>query len=156
MTKVFCTNTDCVSCEDYNCTKEFISIGDNEEFICQDYQNYRDTAEYQDEFYIAVKTKDGKKAKAVKKGKKIECNGVIFYTTEKDITSESIMVTDKKTGLLCRLDMLQKPAMWEKYLEISKTTPNVQTLPLAEWNEKSREYIIKDEGNDNDESTKNC
>lgn len=148
MTKVYCTNTDCVSCEDYICTKEFISIGDNEESICQDYQRYLDTAEYQDEFYICVKTKDGKKAKAVKKGKKIILNDVVFYTYDDDRKPEYMRITDVKTGLAGSYAMLQDPKSWGKYLDIVKTTPNVQDLPLAEWNEKRHGYIIKDGDNE--------
>lgn len=149
MPKIFCANTDCTGCKDYLCIREFISIGENEDGVCEDYEYYLDTAEYQTEFYICVKAKGGKRAKAIKKGKQIQYNGVIFYTTEKDITT----VTDSVTGLLGTFAALQDPEMWKKYLEIKKTTPNVQTLPLAEWDEKSREYIIVDSEETANEST---
>ena len=152
MPKIFCANTDCTGCKDYLCIREFISIGENEDGVCENYECYLDTVEYQNEFYICVKAKGGKIAKALRKGKQIQYNGAIFYTTDKDTTPEYMTVTDAYTGKAGLLASLQKPNLWEKYLEIKKTTPNVQTLPLAEWDEKSREYIIVDSEETTDES----
>ena len=142
--KVYCNNTECTGYVDGECTRDFINIGDNECDVCEDYEHYSETADYQHEFYICVKAKDGRKAKAVKKGKPIEINGVIFYTTDDDRRTDFMMVTDVKTGLIINFSMLQVDKWWQMYLEESQKQPDVRSCPLAEWDERSREYIIKE------------
>ncbi|MEE1303119.1 MAG: hypothetical protein UHD64_10090 [Bacteroidales bacterium] len=144
MPRVYCANSDCISCENNECIRDFISIGDNECDICEDYEKYNETADYQHEFFVCVKAKDGRTAKAVKKGKLIEYKGVAFYTTDDDRKPDFMMVTDVRTGLGINFSMLQVEKWWQMYLEKSKEQPDVQTYPLAEWDERSREYIIKE------------
>lgn len=144
MPRVYCANSDCIGCVDGECIRDFISIGDNECDICEDYESYRETAEYQHEFFMCVKAKDGRTAKAVKKGKLIEYKGVVFYTTDNDRRPDFMDVTDKKTGLRISFALLQDEKWWQRYLEASKIRPDVQSYPLAEWDERSRKYIIKE------------
>ena len=144
MPRIYCVNSDCVSCTDGECTRDFISIGNNDCDICEDYENYRDTAEYKNEFFMCVKAKDGRTAKALKKGKLIKYNGINFYTTDDDRRPDFMTVTDIRTGLRISFNMLKDEKWWQRYLEQSKKHPDVQTYPLAEWNENSREYIIKE------------
>lgn len=144
MPKVYCTNSECTGYVDGECIKDYISIGDNEYDICEDYECYRETAEYQHEFFICVKAKDGRTAKAVKEGKLIEYKGVAFYTTDDDRRPDFMNVTDIRTGLGMSFAMLQDEKWWQMYLKQSKKQPDVQTYPLAEWDERSRAYIIKE------------
>ena len=44
MPKVYCTNSECTGYVDGECIKDYISIGDNEYDICEDYECYRETA----------------------------------------------------------------------------------------------------------------
>lgn len=144
MPRVYCANTECTGCVDGECIRDFITIGENDDCICEDYENYSETAEYQHKFYMCVKAKDGRTAKALKKGKPIEYNGVIFYTTDDDRRPGFMTVTDTKTGLGISFVMLQDEKWWQMYLEQTKIRPDVQSYPLAEWDEQSREYIIKE------------
>lgn len=151
MPKVYCTNSECTGYVYGECIKDYISIGDNECDICEDYEKYNETADYQHEFLKCVRAKDGRTAKAVAKGKPIEYNGVIFYTTDDDRRPDFMFVTDVRTGLAIHFGMLQDEKWWQMYLEKSKEQPDVQTYPLAEWDERSRAYIIKEgevQGND--------
>ena len=144
MPRVYCNNTECTGYVDGECIKDYISIGDNECDVCEEYEKYNETADYQHEFYKCVRAKDGRIAKAVAKGKPIEYNGVIFYTTDDDRRPDFMMVTDVKTGMGIHFAILQDENWWQSYLGEVQKHPDVQGYPLAEWDEQSREYIIKE------------
>jgi hypothetical protein len=112
------------------CEKTFISIGEEFEVGCDDYECFLETEEYRHKFYIAVKTDDNKVARAVDFGKKVELNGRVFFTKERIMEDESHTVTDKRTGLLARSISWLKDN-WEKFLELEKKVVDVESLPLA-------------------------
>ncbi len=132
MKMVLCGNYDCVYCDkQYHCQKDVISVGDDYRYGCEDYLSYLDTNEYKAKFYKAIKTKDGKKAKAVDYGKRIEFNGRVFYTTDRVTEGdESYRLTDERTGLLLS-SMAHLSDNYEKFLEREKEHPDVESLPLA-------------------------
>lgn len=67
MKMVICGNYDCLYCDgQYICQKDVISVGEEYSYGCDDYISYLDTDDYKVKFFKAVRTKDGKKAKAVK------------------------------------------------------------------------------------------
>lgn len=86
--------------------------------------------EYQEEYYIAVKAEDGTVARGSQRGKRIEYEGRIFYTRDRE-EDDSCRLTDKRTGL--GLSMKQLKDHWEKYIEKEKDFPDVMTYPLAEY-----------------------
>ncbi len=132
MKTVLCCNYDCVYCDKrYQCQKDVITVGDDYQYGCEDYLSYLDTNEYKAMFYKAVKTKDGKTARAVDYGKKIEFNGRVFYTKDKVTEGdESYRLTDERTGLLLS-SMAHLSDNYEKFLEREKEYPDVESLPLA-------------------------
>lgn len=152
MTKIKCTNYDCVYCEKYSCLcqRNFVAIGDEYTYGCEDYISYLDTDEYKERFYRAVKTKDGKVAKATDFGKKIEFNGRVFFTTDKVDTNkvnedDAYAVTEERTGYLMG-DFAYLKNDFEKFLEAEKKIPDVKNYPLAVRAEGG--YVIAKKGGD--------
>lgn len=132
MTRVICSNYDCLHIDPKSCycQKDVISVGEDYTYGCDDYISYLDSDEYREKFFKAVRTRDGKKAKAVDYGKKIEYNGRVFYTKDRASDDESYGLTDGRTGLLLR------PLAWlkdnyDRFLELEKKEPDVESLPLA-------------------------
>lgn len=155
MIRVSCKNTECTGYKDGYCEREVITIGDNEEFICEDYQHYSKTAQYQNPYFICVKSKDNKVAKALKQGKRIEFKGYIFFTEDDDRRPEVLTVTEQKTGLKVGFfEMLKDDDVWEKFIEIVNKNPDVSDYPLAEWDDWSRKYVLKEGNGDSGEKEK--
>lgn len=132
MPKIICSNYDCLHCDkySYHCQKDIVAVGDDYTFGCEDYISYLDSDEYSETFFKAVKTKDGKTARAEEIGKKIEYNGRVFFTTDKVTGDESYTVTEERTGYLIG-NFAQLKDCFEKFLEVEKKLPDVKSYPLA-------------------------
>lgn len=145
MLKVYCSNSDCTGYDCGLCNREYICIGNNEEEICEQYENYLTTGKYEHEYYISVKTKDGTIAKGLKKGMKIEYNGFIFFTQSDYRHPQDFVVTEKISGYNCGyFERLKEPERWEQFLKLVKNIKNVEDYPLAKYDGKSRQWIIKE------------
>ena len=147
MKKVYCTNKDCTGCENSVCIRSCILIGESGmDAVCENYECYSDTKEYQDEYFIAVKAKGGKIAKVKKQGKRIEYKGFVFYTENDFRYPELATVTEERTGFHCGYfqNLIEDCDIWESFIEAAKTQKDVQSFPLAVWDEKCREYVIVD------------
>lgn len=146
MTKVYCSNYDCKHCDTEGCcTLDIVAVGDDYEYGCDDYSAYYDSPEYGEKYYKAVFTVDKVKAKAEAYGKKIEYNGRTFYTGDKVTEDDDFFVTDERTGLAIKFSYLKKH--WVTYLEVEKQYPDVDTLPLAVFDEKRRKFKLVEERN---------
>jgi hypothetical protein len=150
MTRVICSNYDCLHCDkySYHCQKDIVAVGEDYTYGCEDYISYLDSDEYKEKFYKAVKTKDGKVAKAVDYGKKIEFNGRVFFTTDKVYTGgvnedESYTVTEERTGYLIG-NFARLKDYFEKFLELENKIPDVASYPLAVL--KGGKYVLADKG----------
>lgn len=132
MTDIWCNNYDCLHCNPHTnlCQKKYVSVGEEFECGCDDYESFLDCDEYREKFLKAVRTHDKRAAKAVDYGKKIELNGRVFFTKEKIMEDESNTVTDQRTGLLARSIAWLKDN-WEKFIELEKKFVDVESLPLA-------------------------
>ena len=141
---VFCNNDDCIHEKCGQCTKEAVMIGEIYDGGCGDFYHYIDTDEYDNIYYKAVKTKDCKHAKTkVYRGKRIEYNGYVFYT-EGRVIDDRFYVTEARTGyFIGEFSSLKSPSRWELFVKREKEIPNVETLPLAEWNDGGYEIIEK-------------
>lgn len=145
MTKVYCYNNDCVYLDTCSglCNAGVVSIGDGFEGGCDTFVPYYNNAEYGEKFFIAVGERGKASMKAVRYGKRIEYNGRTFYTTDR-ITDDGIYgLTDKRTGLYVA-KMYQLEGRWERFLELEKNLPDVESYPLAEY-DKSGKYKIVEE-----------
>lgn len=143
MTRVHCYNTDCIYCalNDCSCIKDIVSIGEDYECGCDDYSPYYETEEYNQKYYIAVKA-DGKPAKAVRyHGKLIEYNGRTFFTADRITDGEYYRLTEKRTGVDVGTFAKLK-TRWEKFIELEKQIPDVETLPLAEYDGHGKYKIV--------------
>lgn len=136
---IICSNYDCIHCNKYSsqCQKDIVSVGEDYAYGCDDYISYLDSDEYKEKFYKAIRTKDGKVAKVIAYGKKIEFNGRVFFTTDKVDTGgvdedESYVVTEERTGYLIGTFAKVKDC-FEKFLEREKEIPDVKSYPLAIW-----------------------
>lgn len=150
MTTIYCTNVDCVHYDvnSFTCKQNAVTIGDGYTYGCDDFIHYADNEEYSNEHYIAVKA-EGEVAKAVEYGKKFVINGITFYTTDRT-DDDSFRLTHERTGYsVGTKERLMKS--WDKFLEIEKTLPDVETLPLAEKNTFGNYELVKE--GDNNEHT---
>lgn len=147
MTRVYCTNVECLHNDGCMCSLDTISVGDDYGFGCDDYEDYLDKPEYQTEFFIRVKAVDGKEAKAFRCGKKIEYCGYVFYTTDNEKTTD-ITVTEERTGMGCGyFERLKDPKWFKRFEEACKKISDVEDLPLTEYNSKTRKYEYVNRGN---------
>lgn len=149
MTFVSCHNTECIHCDmkDYHCTKTSIAVGEHFDGGCIDLEPYYNSEDYSHKYYICVKTKSGELAKAVKYGKRIEYNDRVFLTTERITEYRECNLTDAVTGYgvgMYRNLEERFPAICEK----AKSVPNVETLPLAEWDNGGYILVKEDQSND--------
>lgn len=149
MTHVYCENTDCEHYDvtSFMCKKDVITVGDSCFGGCDEYESFRDSIEYSARHYIAVRAynTEGKlvPARAIRYGKKIEYNGVTFYTTDRTL-DDSYRLTHERTGVDSgRMSMLKD--RWEIFLEKEKELPDVESLPLAEYS-GSGKYELVEEG----------
>lgn len=152
MPKIICSNYDCLYCDKYSyqCSKDIVCVGDEYECGCEDYISYLDSEEYQVKFYKAVKTKDGKIAKAADKGKRIEYNGRVFYTRECVATNrlnedESFTLTEERTGYFIG-SFAHLKDRFEKFIEAESKIPDIKNYPLAIWNGK--DYVLAEGADD--------
>lgn len=146
---IICSNYDCIHCGkySYHCQKDIVSVGEDYAYGCDDYISYLDSDEYKEKFYKAVKTKDGKVAKVIAYGKKIEFNGRVFFTTDKVDTGganedESYVVTEERTGYLIGTFAFAKDH-FEKFLEREKEIPDVKSYPRAIRTCDGYEFALK-------------
>ncbi len=140
--RVLCSNVDCTHCcqDDFHCTKEWITVGEEYDEGCNSYENYLDTEEYSEKYKIRVTTKDGRTAKAVKyHGKPIEYKGRTFFTSEMVRSDGMYRLTDKDTGMLVGM-FSQLEDRFSEICRIAKDIPSVEELPLAEWDNGG--YVI--------------
>lgn len=132
MTRVCCNNEDCMHLDPKTmmCNKNLISIGEEYSAGCCEYEPYNASEEYQEEYYVAVKAEDGTVARGLQCGKRIEYEGRIFYTRDRE-EDDSCRLTDKRTGLGISMAFLKDH--WERFVEKEKDFPDVMTYPLAEY-----------------------
>lgn len=134
MTFVKCTNTDCKHCnvKDNTCKKQVITIGEDFDCGCSDLDPYYNSDEYGEKYYKCVKTENGEHAKAEFYGKRIEYKGRAFYTFDRITEDDDYRLTDGDTGYYVGT-FAQLEQRFDKICEIAKSIPNVESLPLAEW-----------------------
>lgn len=140
--KVLCNDYECVFNKHGQCTKELISLNE----MCEDFFNYRLTDEYCHSFYKAVKLVDGGIAKALfKRGKKIEYQGLTFYTEDKVYENDDDFdVTEKTSGMRVEFTYVKK--YFDKIMEKIQSAPKVKDLPLADMNDKGKWVLVESEG----------
>lgn len=132
-----CWNEDCIHNEINQCTCQsgIINIGSDFDNGCDEYLCYLNTPEYNEQYYIAKSSSNGLPRHRVEKyGRKIEFKGFIFYTQSYNSQDDKMQfqVTESRTGYYCGLlKDLQKPEMWQRFIERIKNIPNVMDLPLA-------------------------
>jgi hypothetical protein len=153
MTIVYCSNTDCVhyDVKSRTCNEEIINVGEEYFCTCSDYASFRDSIEYGNRHYIAVMAynADGKKvpARLVRYGKRIEYNGITFYTIDRT-ADDSYHLTHKRTGVDVG-NMARLQDHWELFLQKEKEFPDIDSLPLAEYT--MGKYKLVEEGADNEQ-----
>ena len=125
MTLVSCWADSCKWCNFGWCNKDSISI--SEDCECEDFEIY--SYSYTDSYWIA-KIKDGVvHRKLIQRGKKIEYNGFVFYTSDKITNRGDYWLTEARTGAgVCRYNELEK--IWDKFIERVGNYPDVMTLPI--------------------------
>ena len=143
MPTIWCYNEHCIHCKNDNCIANVVEV--NEDGECDTFENYLDTEEYRQKFYIAVKTENGICAKAVKYGKKLDINGVTFYTQSPPNESEEyIRITHGRTGYRC-LTVSAVKAKFDLFIKRQEQVQSVHELPLAEYDARNREYYLVNE-----------
>lgn len=143
--KVFCDSNTCAFEKNGYCTQKQILIENGE---CQDYQHYQDvySEEYCHKFYKAVKTKNGVRAKALfESGKKIEYQGLTFYTEDKVNEDDDYWLTEETTG--AGGSFAHVKARFELCIKAIKKSPKINELPLAVENENGEWEIAESEEN---------
>lgn len=134
MTFVTCENLDCIHCDatDYHCTKTYIRVGDGFDCGCNDLEPYYNSPDYGEKYHKCVKTKSGEIGKCVCYGKRIEYRGRVFFTSERVTEDGYYILTDAETGynsgIYSKLEQ-----RFDALCEKAKSIPNVESLPLAEW-----------------------
>lgn len=143
MPLVQCQHTDCVNCDigrEFACKASAITIGDDWDEGCGAYEDYRDQPDYQNEYWIAVKTLSGESAKVkVYRGKRIEYKGRVFYTSDR-LDDKNCSIADAETGRGCGpYAMLEDH--FDQICEQAKQYPKVETLPEAKWTSGGYELV---------------
>lgn len=147
MITIGCNNDDCIHNNNGYCDFDGHIII-NCEFIggCDEYLSYMNLPQYRERYFIARKETDKLPRHRVEKyGRRIEYNGYTFFTQsynyEDDITN--YLVTEERTGYYCgTMNDLQKPELWQKFIENIKSIPSVMDLPLAIM--RDDEYVIQE------------
>lgn len=144
MKLVSCENTCCIYCDtsDNHCTKDIITVGEDYDNGCGDYEPYYNSAEYGHRYYICVKTIKKELAKAVRYGKRIEYKGRVFYTSDRVTERGEYQLTDEETGYGVGMYATLEDR-FEKLCDMTKNLQNVQTLPDAEWDYGG--YVLTEE-----------
>ena len=144
MPLVQCQHTDCIYCNiagGFECKAAEITIGEEWDEGCSGYEDYLDQPDYQNEYWIAVKTKSGEVAKAkVYRGKRIEHEGRVFYTSDRLEDGPCFLITDAETGVNCGLYALLED-QFDQICEQAAKYPKVETLPEAEWTSGGYELV---------------
>lgn len=142
MPSVWCYNEECKYLKGNECMADMIELDEYD--ACGTFENYKDDKEYKAEYFIAVNTKDKRHGRAAKRGKKITINGIEFFTDSPPLEGENaIYITHARTGLTCGTVELVKKH-WEQFIKAQEKVADINTLPLAEYDEKSRKYLIKE------------
>lgn len=143
MPLVQCQHTDCIHCDlknNFKCKAYIITIGEEWDEGCSGYEDYRDQPDYQNEYWIAVKTKSGEAAKAkVYHGKRIEYKGRVFYTSDR-LDYKCCLFTDAETGYGCGA-YASLGDRFDRICEQAAKLPKVETLPEAEWTSGGYELV---------------
>lgn len=148
-TDIYCFNEQCRFHDRFDrCRAESVVIYAGE---CDTFEDYMDTAEYSEKYYICVAIENGGRkkvqAKAVKHGKRLEINNHVFYTdSPPDLDEHRIYLTHGRTGRSCGTVAYIKDR-FEDFLRIEEKTryKDVSSLPLAEFDDKERRYFLVDE-----------
>ena len=75
---VFCDTYDCLYEKNGQCTRNRMWVEDG---VCTDFEDYKETKEYKNSYYKAVKIEEGIVAKQLcDRGKVFEYQGLTFYT----------------------------------------------------------------------------
>lgn len=137
MTTINCNLNDCIYCEKSICTKDKVSFFNE----CNDYDNYKNSFDYQDEYWMRIGNIN---ARTHKRGRKIIINGIDFYTSDDMRENElNIYVTDARTGIGCgNVKALKKN--FEKYKGDIKKYSDVVDLPIAKYDYHKCKYILPD------------
>lgn len=127
MTSVACWADNCKWMACGWCKKGSINI--SEDYECEDFELY--SYSYTDSYWIACLNGGEAQRKFVKKGKKIEYNGFVFYTKDKITKIGDYWLTEARTGMgICRYNELEE--RWDKFLERVDNYPDVMSLPIYE------------------------
>ena len=147
MTRVLCSNDDCIHCDvkTSHCNKGCILVSEGYFGGCSEYYHYLDTKEYNEEFYVLVGKRRKPQGREKRFGKKIEYNGRVFYSQEKVRDDMTCVVTDAKTGLAVKLYQIKEN--WEKFIELADKQPDIETFPVVVKGDDG-EYHVVEEGKD--------
>lgn len=135
MTEVFCDNYDCAYCDinHDHCTLDMVFIdgcGD-----CASYEEYQDKSPKFEFWKCCFDRKTNEKYRKKCFGRKIEIDGLTFYTEVNERYTEDLTnITEEKTGLLCNSITYAKGNI-EKIKHYISTLPNVLEFPIREENE---------------------
>lgn len=110
-----------------------------EDGLCSEYASYRSLPEYQHDFFRAERytselTGATKVYKRADKGKRLEFDGYVFYTTNDTRKGAPENMTEEKTGYLVPGDLFTNPKRKENLSAFirkmqSGEIPNINTLP---------------------------
>lgn len=144
MLVVQCQNIDCIHCDansDFKCKATEITIGDEWDEGCSAYEDYRDQPDYQNEYWIAIRTKTEEIGKTkMYFGKQIKYKGGVFYTKYRIECPEYCLLTDAETGFgVGSLSNLAE--RFDQICERTAKLPKVETLPEAEWTSGGFELV---------------
>lgn len=139
MPRFICDYCDCIHFDTFSCEcqKDSLSVVYFMEVPGDDpkcYESYRNTPEYQQEYWINVK-KQGVMYRSKEKGKRIEANGFVLYTNERVPPRElweskdtaPVRCTEEKSG--CGLYLHQALTRRDDVLKFIANVPPVMELP---------------------------
>lgn len=144
MPLVRCQNIDCIHCDvnsNFECKATAITIGDEWDEGCNAYEDYRNQPDYQNEYWIAIRTKTEEIGKTkMYFGKQIKYKGRVFYTKYRIECPEYCLLTDAETGFgVGSLSNLAE--RFDQICERVAKLPKVETLPEAEWTSGGFELV---------------
>ena len=147
MPLVQCQHTDCIHCDlknNFKCKAYIITIGEEWDEGCSGYEDYRDQPDYQNEYWIAIRTKTEEIGKTkMYFGKQIKYKGRVFYTKYRIECPEYCLLTDAETGFgVGSLSNLAE--RFDQICERAAKLPKVETLPEAEWTSGGYEIVKED------------
>ena len=103
MPRVICGNTYCIHNDEFECTKDYLNVEadfveyDGDDIRC--FEPYYDQPDYQEEYWKRIQ-KDGKTYKSAAKGKKVEVNGIVLYTSER-LPPEALWSSENTVPVFC-------------------------------------------------------